>query len=91
MNKIVIIAQNEAKAKEAETHFHGFVVKRVFPGAKSFSRHFDAIVIYLHEDKEINFIKDIITKYQEAPIKVFLGKESFADANTYKAKAFTDT
>lgn len=90
MNKIVIIAQNEAKAKEAEAHFHGLHVKKVFPGAKSFSRHFDAVVIYLHDVKEINFIKDILTKYQDAPIKAFLGKEEFGEAHTYKAKAFAE-
>jgi hypothetical protein len=44
----------------------------------------------LQEAKEINFIKDILTKYQDAPVKAFLGKEPFAEAHTYKAKAFTD-
>jgi hypothetical protein len=90
VKKIVIIAQNEAKAKEAEAFFPGIYVRKAYPGGKSFARHFDAVVIYLHEAKEINFIKDILIKYQEAPIKAFLGKETFAEAATYKAKAFTE-
>ncbi len=63
MNKVIVIAQNEAKAKEAEALLSGLIVKKVFPGAKTFSRHFDAVIVFLHEAKELNFIKDILTKY----------------------------
>jgi EF-hand domain len=90
MKKIVIIAQNEEKVKAAEALVTGLVVRRVFPGAKSFSTHFDAVVVYLQSANELNFIKDILTKYQEAPVKAFLGKELFAEAANYKAKAFTE-
>jgi len=60
----------------------------VFPVLK-LSRHFDAVVIYLHDDKEINFIR-YSYQYQDAPIKAFLGKQEFPDAHTYKTKAFTE-
>jgi len=49
------------------------------------------VVIYLQAPQEINFIKDILTKYADAPIKVFLGKDTFADAATYKGKAFKES
>lgn len=52
--------------------------------------HFDAVVVYLHEDNELNFIKDTLTKYEGAPIKAFLGKTAFGDAAGHKAKAFTE-
>jgi hypothetical protein len=90
MKKVVIIAQNEAKAKEGEKFFQGLVTRKAYPGGKSFSRHFDGVVIYLTAPNEINFIKDILVKYAEAPIKAFLGKEAYADAANYKAKAFTE-
>jgi hypothetical protein len=60
----------------------------VYPGGKTFSRHFDAIVVYLAANSEINFIKDIITKYNDAPIKAFLGKELYGEAGNHKARAF---
>ena len=44
----------------------------------------------MHEAKEINFIKDILTKYENAPVKAFFGKESYADASAHKAKSFTE-
>lgn len=69
-----------------KTHFK---TQKVFPGAKSFPRHFDAVVIYYEDPKEINFMKDIITKYQDAPIKIFLGNDKYADAKNYKAESFT--
>ena len=91
MHKILIVAQNEAKANEAAAHFTSYQVKKVFPGTHSYSRHFDAIVIYLHEAKEVNFIKDILTKYQDSPIKAFLTKETFEDADQFKSRSFLDT
>jgi hypothetical protein len=67
---------------------HGFIVRKVYPGGKSLSRKFDAVVVYLAANSEINFIKDILTKYNDAPIKVFLGKETYPEAGHYKAKAY---
>lgn len=88
MKKIVVVAQNESKAKEAELLLPGYIIRKVFPGGKTLSRHFDAVVIYLAANSEINFIKDILTKYTDAPIKAFLTKEAFADAANHKAKGF---
>jgi hypothetical protein len=65
-------------------------VKKVFPGTKVFSRHFDAVVVYLHKASELNFIKDILTQYQDAPIKAFLGKEHSEDAAHYHAKSYLE-
>lgn len=55
-----------------------------------FSRHFDSVVVYLHKATEINFIKDLLTQYQDAPIKAFLGKEHSEDAAQYKAKSYLE-
>ena len=45
-------------------------------------------MIYYQETSEINFIKDLITRYQDAPVKVFLGKDVYADASSYHATSF---
>jgi hypothetical protein len=63
MRKILVIAQNEQKAKEAAAKFPGYQVRLVYPGTTRFPHHFDAVIIYLQEAKEINFIKDILAKY----------------------------
>ena len=60
MKKVLIIAQNEAKANDAASHFSDLTVRKVFPGVKRFPRHFDAVVIYFNEANEVNFIKDEI-------------------------------
>ncbi len=54
------------------------------------TRHFEAVVIYHTQTNEVNFIKDEIQRYSEAPIKVFLSKSNIAygDAGSHKAKAF---
>ena len=77
MKKVLIIAQNEAKANDAASHFSDMTVRKVFPGVKRFPRHFDAVVIYFNEANEVNFIKDEIQRYTDAPIKVFFGKTHF--------------
>ena len=56
--KILLIAQNDAKATEGEKLLTGFNVKKVVPGGKSFPRHFDGVVVYHNEVNEVNFIKD---------------------------------
>ena len=60
MNKVLVIAQSEQKAADCEKLLTGMKVRKVFPGAKRFPRHFDCIVIYHLESNEINFIKDEI-------------------------------
>ena len=62
MKKILVISQNEAKAADGEKLLsgQGFVVKKVYPGAKRVPRHFDAVVVYHNEVNEVNFIKDEI-------------------------------
>jgi hypothetical protein len=94
--KILVIAHNEAKANEAEKAILGvddkLKVKKVFLGAKSVPRHFEAVVIYHTSPAEINFIKDEIQRYGEAPIKVYLAKVGapvYGDAAAHKAKAFS--
>jgi hypothetical protein len=95
LKKILIIAHTEAKANDAAALVAkvdpSLKVKTVYAGAKRVSRHFDAVVIYHDQVKEINFIKDEVQKYSEAPIKVFLGKATLANeaAAAHKTKAFT--
>ena len=85
MQKIVLIAKNQAEADKAETLFPGLKCRKVYPGVKHFPRHFDAVVIYHNEANEVNFLKDVLQRYQDAPIKAFLGKENYHDVATYKA------
>lgn len=89
MKKILVIAQSEAKAAEAVKLFAGRTAKAVTPGAKRYPRHFEAVVIYHQDPNDVKFMKDLIQRYAEAPIKAFLGKEAFSAAADYKAKAFT--
>ena len=64
LKKILVIAHTEAKAGDAATLINGadpnLTVKTVYAGAKRIPRHFDAVVIYHDQLKEINFIKDEI-------------------------------
>lgn len=64
-------------------------MRLVYPGAKKIPRHFDAVAIYHNEVNEVNFIKDEIQRYHDAPLKVFIGKVAYTDAQNHKAKAFT--
>lgn len=64
-------------------------MRQVYPGVKRFPRHFDVVVIYHNEASDINFIKDDIHRYQDAPIKAFFGKSAYGQAADYHAKAFT--
>jgi hypothetical protein len=62
MKKVLIVAQSDAKSKAAEAMFAGKALfRRVYPGADKFSRNFDAVIIYLQDTNEINFIKDLLT------------------------------
>lgn len=96
IKKILVIAHNEAKATEGEklltTLDSTLTVKKVYLGTKRVPRHFDAVVVYHTTTQEVNFIKDEIQRYSEAPIKAFLaGKDDvqqYADAASHKAKAF---
>lgn len=89
MKKILLIAQSEAKATDAEKNFPGLKVKKVYPGSKRLSRHFEAVVIYHNEVNDVNFMKDQVQRYADAPIKAFIGKVPYPQAGDYKAKAFT--
>jgi Ca2+-binding EF-hand superfamily protein len=64
-------------------------VKKVFPGSKTKHRHFDAVVIFHNEANEVNFIKDEIERYKDAPVKAFFGKVAYDRAGDYNAQAFT--
>lgn len=67
-------------------------MRRVFLGAKKVPNHFDAVVVYHTTPSEVNFIKDEIQRYSEAPIKAFLsrpGVAAYSDAATHKAEAFS--
>ena len=66
-------------------------VKKVYLGAKRIPRHFDAVVVYHTTTSEVNFIKDEIQRYSEAPIKAFLSKSgsvAYPDAASHKARSF---
>lgn len=89
MKKILVIAQNEAKADLGAQLLSAFTVKKVYPGAKRVPRHFDAVVIYHNDAGEVNFIKDEIQRYHDAPIKAFIGKTAYSGAAAHKAQAFT--
>jgi hypothetical protein len=64
LKKVLVIAQNEAKAAEAEAVLKAqdanLSVKKVYLGAKRVPRHFEAVVIYHTSTSEVNFIKDEI-------------------------------
>ncbi len=94
LKKILIIAQSEAKANEGAKLLSdadsSLKVRKVYLGAKRVPRHFEAVVVYHTQTTEINFIKDEIQRYSEAPIKAFLAKAgaAYGDASSHKAKAF---
>ncbi len=92
--KILVIAHNEVKANQAEKLIAGvdpiFKVKKVYLGAKSVPRHFEAVVIYHTSAQEINFIKDEIQRYGEAPIKAYLAQSGpIYDGAPQKASSFS--
>lgn len=95
MKKLLVIAQSEAKAIEAEKALlavdPSLTIKKVYLGAKRLPRHFDAAIVYHTQTNEVNFIKDEIQRYSEAPIKAFLskaGSPAYSDVATHKARAF---
>jgi hypothetical protein len=93
--KLLVIAQSEAKAAEGEKLLKdlepSLTIKKVYLQAKRIPRHFEAVVVYHTSTSEVNFIKDEIQRYSEAPIKVFVSKPgvaAYADAGSHRAKAF---
>lgn len=65
-------------------------VRKVFLGAKKVPGHFEAVVIYHTTATEVNFIKDEIQRYGEAPIRAYLsrtGVPAYSDAGK-GSKAF---
>ncbi len=48
MKKVLILAQSDAKSKDAENLFAGKAhFKRIYPGATRYARHFEGVIIYL--------------------------------------------
>lgn len=93
--KLLVIAQSEAKAAEGEKLLKdidaSLTIKKVYLQAKRVPRHFEAVVVYHTSTNEVNFIKDEIQRFGEAPIKIFLSKAgvaAYAGAGAHKAKAF---
>jgi hypothetical protein len=46
-------------------------------------------VIYHEQATEINFMKDEIQRYNDVPVKAYLGKTDYAEADKHGAKSFT--
>ena len=93
---MLVIAQNEQKALTCQQQLQSastdspLTVRKVYPGCKRFPRHFQAVVIYHMEPSEVNFIKDEIQRYSDAPIKAFFGKTPCSEAQcAVKAQRFT--
>ena len=95
LGKILVIAQSESKANEAEGVLRAasdgkLAVRKVYLGAKKVPGHFEAVVIYHTTPTEVNFIKDEIQRYGEAPIRAYLsrtGVPAYSDAGK-ASKAF---
>ena len=45
--------------------------------------------MYLQDAKELNFIKDLLSKYNDAPIKIFVGKEKYTIPAELKGHSFS--
>ena len=60
-------------------------MRKVYPGVKRFPRHFDVVVVYHNDANEVNFVKDELERYKDAPIKAFIGKETYGQASQYHA------
>lgn len=90
MKKVLIIAQNQANVDEGAKHFKGtFLCKGVYPGTKRFPSHYEAVVVFYSDESEINIISDLLTKYKDAPVKVFLGNVAHGGAKSHNAETFT--
>lgn len=90
MQKILLIAQNQAKADECKTALAGKIehVKPVFPGAKHFPRHFDGMLVYFKAAEEFKLVSAIVKRYEHVPVKAFISDAEFADASKFNAKGF---
>ena len=73
MKKVVIIAKNEKEVNSGAEMFKNFKCRKVYPGAKRFPRSFEAVIIYHSTPNDVNFIKDDLQRYKDAPIKIFCG------------------
>ena len=89
MFRILVIAQSESKSKQVEKLYGDkYQLTKVYPNATTFSRDFQGMLVYLSDNSDLNFIKDLLNKYKNVPIKAFLGKESAPEGNPLKAQAF---
>ena len=91
MENILIVACNQKKANEGLA----FAEKSGYPkavavhqGAKSFTRKFQAVVIYHKKSTEINLMKDLVRNYSDVPIKISIGEEPYGAAASINVKPF---
>ena len=90
--KVLVISQNKGKGDQAEELFksHDLHIKAVYPGSTKFPRTFDAVCVFHYEANEINFLKDLMARYVEVPIKICFGKVAYPQASQWSgAQAFT--
>lgn len=91
MENILIVACNQKKANEglAFAQKHGYPkAVAVHQGAKSFTRKFQAVVIYHKKSTEVNLMKDLVRNYADVPIKISIGEEVYATAAQINVKPF---
>jgi hypothetical protein len=52
-------------------------------------RNYAAVVVVYEAESEIDSITDIVNKYKDAPLKIFIGNSETGKAAGYNAKSFT--
>jgi hypothetical protein len=91
MEHILVVACNQKKLTEGLKFAkdNGFPEPTgVYPGAKSFTRKFSAVLIYHKKSNEVNLMKDLVRNYEHVPIKVCVGEEPFTGAEGINAVPF---
>ena len=91
MESILVVACNQKKATEgvkfcSENGFPSAVA--VHPGAKSFTRKFQAVLIFHKKSNEVNLMKDLVRNYVDVPIKVSVGEEAYGAAASINVVPF---
>jgi hypothetical protein len=92
IKRILIVAQNQNKAQDAEKIFKekGLKCDLMYPNYNHVHRHFEALVVYHTKQTEVNFVKDTLQTYTDVPVKAFFGKEPYSQAEQqFKTKAFS--
>lgn len=97
MQKVILVAHSDTKAIEGEallkTVDANLTVNKVFHGVKARPRHFEAVIFFLAEANDADYIKADIESFKEVPIRAFLGKAGVAIdsvGTTNKAKGFSE-